>query len=359
MAAALASHRAGTPVVGVTSNTVPVEMIRAAGGFPIVVRSDRPVTPLADEYMEPGVFQPRIRRIFDAVASGEWSWLAGLVIPRTSEQEYKLFLYLQELTRTGHRGLPPIHLFDLLHARTPGSDAYNRDRTAHLARALGDMTGQAPSRDRLADAVIEGNRVRAAVRAVGDLRRPEPRLRGVDALACIGASHLIDPGTYVETAREAVSDLARRPVLTGARIVLAGELSDTQEVHRLVEGEGAIVIAEESWWGTCAAGDEVVADDDVSGALANKYAFDALSPRVFPVQAADCWFERLATPPVDGVVFVVPAGDSVVGWDVPRRRAWLADRGMPAFVLRGGRPAEDGGRPSALATFVASLASRG
>ena len=98
MSDALAASAAGVPIVGITSNTVPWELIAAAGMYPVVLRSDDGPTPFADEFLEPEVFQPRIRSIFDQIVSGRWP-LKAVIIPRTSEQEYKLFLYLREIAR--------------------------------------------------------------------------------------------------------------------------------------------------------------------------------------------------------------------------------------------------------------------
>ncbi len=116
MAQALEAHRAGMPVIGITSNTIPWELVRAAGCFPLMLRADRRATPAADEYMEANVFRGRIRQIFDSVVSGECDFLRAILLPRTSEQEYKLFLYLREVARERPRdGMPRVFLYDLLH----------------------------------------------------------------------------------------------------------------------------------------------------------------------------------------------------------------------------------------------------
>src|ERR1700684_1624844 len=101
MAQAMEAHRAGVPVVGLTSNTVPSELIRAAGFFPVMLRPAQCATPAADEFMEKNVFQARIRQIFESAVGGELDFLRAIVLSRTSEQEYKLFLYLREVAREG------------------------------------------------------------------------------------------------------------------------------------------------------------------------------------------------------------------------------------------------------------------
>src|SRR5690606_23343201 len=61
-AAAEAARAAGIPVVGIVGNTVPVELVRAAGCFPLTL-SDLPSdTSVGDEFMEP-FFEPEIRYV--------------------------------------------------------------------------------------------------------------------------------------------------------------------------------------------------------------------------------------------------------------------------------------------------------
>ena len=95
---ALEKHREGVPVAGYTSNTVPWELLRATGFFPVLLQAHTSGTPHADVYMEP-VFTRRIRSLFEVLLGGTWSFLKTLVIPRTSEQEHKLYLYLSEAIR--------------------------------------------------------------------------------------------------------------------------------------------------------------------------------------------------------------------------------------------------------------------
>ena len=49
--------REGTPVAGITSNTVPWELLRAAGYFPVMLNPGRGPVPVAGEFMEDGVFR--------------------------------------------------------------------------------------------------------------------------------------------------------------------------------------------------------------------------------------------------------------------------------------------------------------
>ena len=133
------------PVVGVTSNTVPVELIRAAGAFPCMVNSGKANQPDISNFMEEGVFEERIRAIFGSAISGDLERYSLLIIPRTSEQEYKLYLYLREAARQdpGLR-IPPLYLYDLLHTRSPESYSYGLERTLRLKERTHDPMRQRP-----------------------------------------------------------------------------------------------------------------------------------------------------------------------------------------------------------------------
>src|SRR5579863_1887072 len=133
----MARAREGMPIAGLTSNTVPWELLRAAGYFPLMLNPAGGPFPVADRFMEDGVFGARIRGIFDGIASGAWPFLKMVVLPRTSEQEHKLFLYLREMARQGFAdGLPGLYLYNLLHARSDEAQVYGLERTREFWKYL-------------------------------------------------------------------------------------------------------------------------------------------------------------------------------------------------------------------------------
>src|SRR5688572_26114210 len=71
--------------------SVPAEIVRAAGLNPLVVRGGTGPTPTADAHLEPGIFPSRIRQLVEAALTGGLSGAAGIVIPRTSDPDYKCF----------------------------------------------------------------------------------------------------------------------------------------------------------------------------------------------------------------------------------------------------------------------------
>jgi benzoyl-CoA reductase/2-hydroxyglutaryl-CoA dehydratase subunit BcrC/BadD/HgdB len=325
--------KAGVPVVGATSNTVPWELLRAAGLHPVLLSPRRKHTPRADRYME-GVFSGRMKAVFDLLISEEAAFLSAVVIPRTSEQEHKLYLYLREVVRQGSEHAPEPILYNLLHARSAEAESYGLERTRDLKITLERLAGRSMEPEALSAAIAEGNAARQAIRELLEEReRPAPRLSGAEALALIGAWYFMDRAEYAPLAREALREIQNRPPLEGPRILIKGSPQDEPDLCAAIEAHGAIVVAEDDWWGSRAAGQDIDATADPIQAIFEKYYFDAPSPRVFPAEIADAWFHRKATE-VDGVIFYLPEEDDVMGWDYPRLRAFLDEHAIPHVMLR-------------------------
>jgi benzoyl-CoA reductase/2-hydroxyglutaryl-CoA dehydratase subunit BcrC/BadD/HgdB len=321
------------PLVAVTGNTAPWELLRAAGLLPILLSPRRQQTPLADRYME-DVFSARMKAVFDFLISPASACLSAVVIPRTSEQEHKLYLYLREVVRQGAERAPEVILYNLLHARSAEAEAYGLARTHELKRTLERLTGQPVEPESLSKAIAEGNVARQAIRALLEHREgPAPRLRGSEALSLIGAWYFMDRHEYAKLAREASLEIQTRSPLEGPRILIKGSPVDSLDLYAAIESHGAVVVAEDDWWGSRAAGRDIDAMADPVHAIFEKYYFDAPSPRVFPAEIADSWFHRTALQ-VDGVIFYLPHEDDVIGWDYPRLRTFLDERSIPRLLLR-------------------------
>lgn len=314
--------------------SVPVEVIRAAGLTPLVARASNAPTPTADRHLEAGVFPSRLRHLVEAALTGELDPVAAMVIPRTSDPDYKVFLYLHEFVRTTVvTSLPRTYLFDLLQSRTAGVPTYDRDRTQVLSDALGAITGRAVTAASLRREITRANTARAAVRRLLDLRRAAPRISGAEVLPLVGAFWQMDPDRYATLATAAAEALNPQPCLRGPRLLLAGAPVDGTALHTMIESRGGVVVAEASPWGSGAAGADVRLDDDPIGAIADKYRRDTIGARL-PAADIRAWLDR-ATGDIDGVVVSLPPDDTVFGWDYPALHEALAARGVPHACVHG------------------------
>jgi benzoyl-CoA reductase/2-hydroxyglutaryl-CoA dehydratase subunit BcrC/BadD/HgdB len=305
--------QARMPVAGMTSNTVPWEILHAAGYFPVMLKPEPGPSPFADQFMEQGVFSTRIRGIFDGLASNAWPFLKLVVIPRTSEQEHKLFLYLRELARQEIvTGMPELYLYNLLRTRSPEAEQYGLERTRDLANHL--------NANDLAHAVEESNQAYRAVSKLLALREgPEPGLSGTEALALIGAMYFMDRTEYAQLANQAVGELSRRKPLSGPRILIKGNPG----LHQTIESHGAIVVAEDDWRGIPK---EIPTGGDLIQAIFETYYRGAGSQPAVPS------FTTASAP--DAVIFHLPPEDDVLGWDYPRQSQSLDQQGIPNLRVR-------------------------
>jgi benzoyl-CoA reductase/2-hydroxyglutaryl-CoA dehydratase subunit BcrC/BadD/HgdB len=319
-------------VVVLSWPSVPVEIVRAAGLNPLVVRGGLESTPSADAYLEAGVFPRRLRWLAEAALSGYLSSAARIVFPRTSDPDYKCFLYFREFGRLHIApALPPVSLFDLLQSDGPNVRAYNAERTRALLDELTMVSGRSFSLDDVRREIERVNVARAAARRLAALRSGAPRVNGTELFPLLGAFWSLDPDLYAALAGAAADELASRPVLNGPRILLAGAPVDGPGLHSAIESRGALVVAELGPWGSAAAGDDVLCIDDPIAALADKYCADTIGPRT-PIARMRRAVEDLLDG-VDAVVISLPLEDTVFGWDYPWLRNLLENRCIPHTCL--------------------------
>src|SRR5688572_17564992 len=250
------------PCVVASWPSVPVEIVRAAGFRAVIARGADEATPAADVHLEPGIFPSRLRHLVEDALTGRLSPAARIVIPRTSDADYKCFLYLRELARRGvATALPRTVLFDLLQSRGAEVRSYDVARTRVLLDELSSASGRAPSADDVRVEIARANAARAAARRLVALRRIAPRITGGEVFPLLAAFWEMEPEPYAAFASAAAATIAARPALNGPRVLLAGAPVDGAALHRAIESHGAIVVAEAGPWGCGGAGDDVRLDD--------------------------------------------------------------------------------------------------
>jgi benzoyl-CoA reductase/2-hydroxyglutaryl-CoA dehydratase subunit BcrC/BadD/HgdB len=392
--AARGAHARGTRVVGLVGNTIPRELVVACGFYPVLIAAQAGApTPGADVYME-DVISPETKCLFELATSGELEFLDLLALSRPYSQ---LYYYLKEVYRLGRAPrLPALHMFDLMQSQREAVRRYNERQlaslTARLERCGASDDGKSDSRSAetlsqavggphqsdgdlrsaemqsqpvsgphqsdsdlrsavtlsqpvsghrwsdsgLRSAIAITNRVRGLQREL-IARRWQRMLSGADALQALGAGYFLAPSTYAELLAEYVAqlhadpDLAPRPRV----LVLASEPLSHLDLHRALEAAGALVIAEDDWWGSRAPGTDIATEGPPDEAILGKYWLDAASAQVTPADAREAWFRaNAARDEVDGVVFYLPPSDRQLGWDYPRLKAWLAEHGKPSILLR-------------------------
>jgi benzoyl-CoA reductase/2-hydroxyglutaryl-CoA dehydratase subunit BcrC/BadD/HgdB len=314
--------------------SVPIELVRTAGFSPVFARGRGAPTPAADRVLEIDLFPNRLRQLVEAAMTGRLTDVAAVVLPRTSDPDYKCFLYLRELVRRGDVAtLPPILLFDMLHSDGADAQAYNTARTRALSEQLSSLAGRQPAQDDLRHEIASANRARAAARRLNALRTDAPRIAGVDALPLLAAFWQLEPERYVALAAAAADSLADRPTLDGSNVLLAGAPVDSTALHAAIEADGAVVVAELSPFGSGGLRADVDTAADPFTALAEHYRRESIDARL-PVRTLMSKIDD-ALGTVAAVVISLPPDDASFGWDYPRVRELLALRSIPHAVLAG------------------------
>ena len=255
---------------------------------PVIARGASGPTPAADEHLEPGIFPSRLRHLVEDALTGRLSHAARIVIPRTSDADYKCFLYLREFVRRGvATALAPVVLFDLLQSRGADVPAPTTWRArARCSTSCASASGRTPSADDLRREIARANAARAAARRLVALRRIVPRVAGTEVFPLLAAFWEMEPDRYVEMASDAASSDRGAPAARPAHACCSPErLWMATTLHEAIESHGAVVVAEVGPWGSGAAGDDVRIDDDPVAALADKYRADAIGART-PVDVA-------------------------------------------------------------------------
>ena len=321
----------GRPCAVTSSPAVPVEIVRAAGLRPLVVRGARDATPAADAHLERDVFPHRLRRLVDAVLTGRLDHATCIILPRTSDADYKCFLYLREFARQ-RASLPPVLLYDLVQSDGAAVRSYNTARTRALLGALACLSGHPASDGDVHRELARTRGARAAARRIASLRLVYPRVSGTVAFHLLSAFRQLDPEHYAAMANRAADELATWARRDGPRILLAGAPADTAALHEAIESHGGTVIAETGMWGAGVACDDPAEDGDPVAAVAESYRTNAIGART-PLREARAHTERLLHN-VDAVVVSLPPDDAVIGWGYPALRDLLDDRGIPHTRLR-------------------------
>ena len=185
-------------------------------------------------------------------------------------------------------------------------------------------------------------------------------LSGATAIRPIGAGAFMHPAAYAETVERLLADLQPEPGLAGRPrlLVVPSEPLYHPVLHDTVEAAGALVVAEDDWWGARMSGADIPEDAPPRQAIFEKYFSDLPTLEVSPRAPREAWLrEQIERGAVDGVVFYVPPSDQLFGWYYPGLKEYLDERGVPSLLLRQD-VLTDGGQTaiaSAATTFVRDL----
>jgi benzoyl-CoA reductase/2-hydroxyglutaryl-CoA dehydratase subunit BcrC/BadD/HgdB len=334
-----AARASGKPIVVFASNNVPVELIHAAGCFPLQwPTTPLGATPLADRYME-ARFDPMSRSALEQLLRGELNDVQLLVLPRTNDSLQRLYYYLCELRRSFAEKFPEPFLYDLLHTPFDTSAAHNLESTRTLAQRLEAVSGQQITGPQLAASIALYDRIRTKLtnlRAGAHSKLPE--LSGEHALELYTASQRLLPEVFEPILDRFV--VSQPCAARGTRVLLCGSAHDTPALHRSIANAGGQVVADFHWRGDLLWGPPIgprldPAADSGKGTLAGlseHYHRHSLSCRTYPVPI-DALLAYARERRAEAAVFFYYDEEEALTWDFPAQREALRALGIESFAL--------------------------
>lgn len=323
LAAARAHAASGGRVIGYYTCNVPVELILAAGAFPLhLPHLTDGQTPRADRYMEP-LFDRALRSVFDRWLVGEFAFVDSVVLPRSQDSAQRVYYYVTELIRTGEISGPQARLFDLLKVPRAASESYTLRSTRSIAADLGATPG--PLTGAIERMNVRRNLLAGLTRQAAEARTPD----GGFVTRVLATGLHAEPQAFDDALAEWL-DMPTRSARRGPRIALLGSTPPDERLHTIIEEGGGVVTGEHHLLGPGRHGPAIAAGSDPFVALSMSYHAHVATVRDFgkPLD------EALAQwPNLDGAIMWLTEEDDALAWQAPGLVRAARAIGLPLLAL--------------------------
>lgn len=275
----------GGKVVAYSCSYVPDEVFHAAGILPYRLRSvGVEEMTIADTYFGPFVCSvPKC--MLQLAGAGKYRFLDGVVITPGCDSMRRLDECWRKAAEE-HEGILPRFFFHfgVPHKSSEHTVRWFAQEIRRLIAAVEAHFDVTITEEALGASIRTYNRGRELLGALEQRRRlPAPALSGAEALAVVLAS-VATPREGYNEALEAL--LGRLHAIDDryagrARLLLVGSASDDVELLRVLEGETAVVVADNLCFGVRAQEDRVAEQGDPVQALAQRYLSKNECPRMY------------------------------------------------------------------------------
>ena len=274
----------GGKVIGFPCTYVPAEILWAAGILPVRMRAMEAMsTSIGDTYFGPVVCSfPKC--LLQMAGEGKYSFLDGAIICNGCDTMRRLDDCWRKMGEDIQGALPP-YLFHYAapHKVTDYSLKWFVDETRRFIASLEERFGCRITEDGLRKAIRIYNRGRELLGRLDELRMGERVLiSGTEAMAVMIAGTAMPPDVFNELLEEVLAEVeCRQEGIPGKRLLLAGSVIDDLDLLRVIEEEGAVVVADTLCFGSRSHKDAVAEDGDPVEAIARRYLDAIYCPRMF------------------------------------------------------------------------------
>ena len=368
--AARAWKAGGGRVVGYVSDSMPEELVAAAGFLPYRLSGDPEAGfgtlaqyyyPLADKSL-PGsrvMSLEFINSIMHLVFAGRYDFVDYLVIPYARKAVLALYTHFAAAKAAyPELKIPELYLLDRTITPYYASGLYNRQRIFEFKGQLESWSGHPLTDEKLTASISVGNENRRLLAAVAALR-VEKRISGVEALQVYGVSRFMPKADHNRLVGAALDEVRARPSRKGNSLFVSGSPLDNTVLYELIEAAGATVTGESHDWGNRCFDLPLNETLRPIEAVAERF-HKSPADLIFPLDAAiDDVRRRARAAQADGVVFHVYRHDDHELFDVPEKRRALEAEGLPTLYLQEQpyRIADPAPVKDAVSSFIAGLGS--
>ena len=265
----------GGKVFGTFCVYVPEEIILAAGGIAVGLCGGADFSVPTGEQILPRNLCALIKSAVGFKVGGicPYFQVADLIVGETTcDGKKKTWEILDEYV--------PTYVMDLPNSRTSADRELWLSELTRFVDKVEEVTGNAVTPGKLAEATLLLNRKRAVLQRLFDLRRARPApISGLDALLAVQISFYDDPARFTQKTNELCDELEVRvkagqgvAPANAKRILYAGTPMPIPfwTIPTLIEGTGAVVVAEECCTGSrlLAGGQTAIPGDGIQGQLA-------------------------------------------------------------------------------------------
>ena len=297
----------GKKVVGYTCSYVPDEIFHAAGILPFRIRGFGTTdTTIGDTYFGPFICSlPKC--MLQLAGEGKFNFLDGAIITPGCDSMRRLDECWRKAGSDVDGIIPPFFFhYGVPHKYSDYTIKWLTEETRRLITAVEEHFKVKIAEADLKKSIKLYNQSRVLLDRFEALRTLDaPPFRGEEALAVILSGTTMPREEYNALLEQFISNAEKSPGNKGrVRLMLVGSANDDVELVRVIEGEKALVVADNLCFGSRFYTDHVEEDGDPVSALCKRYLGHNDCPRMYGDyhRRLDILTQKVEKAKIDGVI---------------------------------------------------------
>lgn len=322
----------GRRVIGWMCSYTPEEIIHAAGMYPVRVVGGESAPTHADAYLHINMCS-LVRSCLEEAFLGKYEFLDGFVTLNTCDNIRRLYDVWAYYIKT-----PFTHILSLPHKVNDDSIAYFKAELLRFKEHVEQHFGVAIKSKDLRHSISVFNRTRRLLQRLDKKRQAaNPGISGADFQAAVLAGMVLPKEQYNAMLEKLLAELDSRPTPSAngqARLLVVGSEMDDPKLIKLIEENGAVVVADDICTSSKYYWNLVDTFGDPLEALARRYLTRPPCPRMRPSDQRIAHLKELVdSRKVDGVIVEVMKFCKLHDEGSIALRQALADWGVPHLTL--------------------------